>query len=374
MEENDSVKILFDKLNLIKDFVDLYDKIGVKITVIDSNIEVSEIEKQMITNILEKKLFKKNEDINVRTILIDIILHVKSIQVFKNRLNNFNLLIIPKEVYLIEEQINQETTQEIIKKNDDNSPLLSLVKNINTVKKNEKEEIGQYLTLKDKPEPFDKYYFNYSRWDKNKIISTLNSYCILYNIENECSLICYYSQKIKAITDEFDDFILLREYKDIPDKNIDILKDLIKNNMYCEKIEIEKKLDAFELLYDIKKINEKDNEKSFILFYIKENYIISDDVTKRIKVSVLLEEVERELKITNTNLRHDFANYLFDIGLKKKRYSDGMYLYGIESKTDAKINNLIKNKLTKNDFDKFIKSRESEFNTSIKIDDKRNNF
>ena len=68
------------------------------------------------------------------------------------------------------------------------------------------------------------------------------------------------------------------------------------------------------------------------------------------------------MKISNTNLKYNFANYLYDIGLQKKRYSDGMYLYGIESKANAKINDLKKVKLTNKDYEKLIDSRDKELN------------
>jgi hypothetical protein len=201
-----------------------------------------------------------------------------------------------------------------------------------------------------------------SWWSEHKNETLNNSYCILYNQDNECSLVCNYTQKIKGIADEFGDFIILREYNNISEKSVDLLKELIHNNMYCEKISIEKKLVAFESLYDVEKINQQEDEKSLIIFYIKQNYIISDDVNKRIKVSILLEEVETELKISNTNLKYNFANYLYDIGLQKKRYSDGMYLYGIESKANAKINDLKRVKLTNKDYEKLIDSRDKELN------------
>jgi len=406
LEENDNIRIVFDKLQLINDLVELYKKIGVIMLIVDANTIVSQVEKDMIMNILGNNSFKKRDNINTRGLILDIIKHVQNIEICKSKIDNTT-----KPVYLYKEKslknnaeygadisspincIHNETmnlhfSQDKVDKyvimhkttRDENN------KNLYNYNADIPVPIGEKLTapiprgldiikhdnnlnIEKTINPDDRNYGNSqytylidSWWSEHKNETLNNSYCILYNQDNECSLVCNYTQKIKGIADEFGDFIILREYNNIPEKSVDLLKELIHNNMYCEKISIEKKLVAFESLYDVEKINQQEDEKSLIIFYIKQNYIISDDVNKRIKVSTLLEEVETELKISNTNLKYNFANYLYDIGLQKKRYSDGMYLYGIESKANAKINDLKKIKLTNKDYEKLIDSRDKELN------------
>jgi len=385
LEENDNIRIVFDKLDLINDLVDLYKQIGVTMLIVDANTKISQVEKDMIVNTLGKISFKKREDVNIRNLLLNIVKNVQEIEINKSKIE-FTLPIS----YLKEINIENEKgglTQEAFDNKFKNAllPHSSLEKSPLERLYNDIEfpvPIGTELTFPIPISHPNMYSINPSNeannvnpiisgtseytylmdswWQENKTESIKNSFCVLYNQDNECSLVCHYTLKIKGIADEFGDFIILREYNNIPDKSIVILKELIHNNMYCEKIAIQKKLDAFESLYDVTKINQQEDEKSLIIFYIKQNYIISDDVSKRIKVSVLLEEVESELKIYNTNLKYNFANYLYDIGLQKKRYADGMYLYGIESKANAKINDLKKVKLNNNDYEKFLDSRTSE--------------
>ena len=404
LEENDNIRIVFDKLQLINDLVELYKKIGVIMLIVDANTIVSQVEKDMIMNILGNNSFKKRDSINTRGLVLDIIKHVQNIEICKSKIDNTT-----KPVYLHKEKslkinvdygadisstidcIHNETmnlnfsqdavTKFVTTRDENKNNLYNYNADNIPVPKGEKLTLpiprgldnllshDNNLNIEKTINPDDRNYGNSqytylidSWWSEHKNETLNNSYCILYNQDNECSLVCNYTQKIKGIADEFGDFIILREYNNIPEKSVDLLKELIHNNMYCEKISIEKKLVAFESLYDVEKINQQEDEKSLIIFYIKQNYIISDDVNKRIKVSILLEEVETELKISNTNLKYNFANYLYDIGLQKKRYSDGMYLYGIESKANAKINDLKKVKLTNKDYEKLIDSRDKELN------------
>lgn len=391
LEENDNIRIVFDKLNLINDLIDLYKQINVIMLLIDANIKVSEIEKDMLMKILEKKTFKKKDDTNIRELLINIIKNVQDIQINKSKIDNeykgTTLYIKPivAPLSIVSNQVLDKYYEKyqpiIVAVNGEikgdypqyidlrMSNQLKVTRTNNNVDNTLKKTILQNNTI----DAYNQGTFNYtflmdSWWNENKVEASKNSYCILYNEDNECCLFCDYTQKIKRISDEFGDFIIIREYNNIYDKCIVNLKELIHTNMYCDKILIEKKLDAFEELYDITKINEQDDEKSLIIFYIKQNYVISEDVTKRIKVSTLLEEVESELRIKNTNLRHNFANYLYDIGLQKKRYSDGMYLYGIESKASIKANELKNEKLTASDVKKLVNIRKNELDQIFEKD------
>jgi hypothetical protein len=330
LEENDNIRILFDKSNLVNDLIDLYKQINVKMNVENANTIISQLEKDMIMKTLGINTFKKEEDSNIRSILLEVVAYVQLLERCKNKI--------------------------IKKKIETHSPFPSSINNSIVKDDNIETPIG----CSTKTTGFS--YIMDTWWNEEKTITLKNSICILYNKEYECSLLCNYSKKIKEVADEFGDFLIIREYNDIPEKNVIILKDLIDNNMYCEKTDIEKKLDSFEYLYDVKKINQNENEKSLIIFYIKQNYIISDDINKKIKVSVLLEEVETELRLSNNSLKYNFANYLYDIGLQKKRYTDGMYLYGIESRAAKKINicdKHIKNTSIKN-YEKLLNSRNIE--------------
>ena len=349
LEENDNIRILFDRLNLVNDLVDLYHDIGVSLNIVGTNDKLTQSEKEMITTVLGNTTFKNNT--NVRSSLLDILANTKKLFTLKKSIidpDNTRDVTKYNTPTLIPTDINvHDTSQDIEAYNSEKVSFIQLDK----------------VPPAPTPEFMSTYTFIMDTWwkeNKDKG-STKNSLCILYNLEYECCLIREYNKKIKDISVEFGDFEIIREYKDITEKNECILRDLISNNMYCNKDTLEKKLEAFESLYDTKYINQVEDEKSLILFYIKQNYVISDNVSKRIKVSTLVDEVQRELAITNPNLKYSFANLLSVLGLRKKRFADGMYLYGIESKACAKVQETLQVKCISNkDYEAFVKSREKE--------------
>lgn len=166
------------------------------------------------------------------------------------------------------------------------------------------------------------------------------SVCILYNTLYECAIVCDITKTLQNVVKEFPEFQIMREYKELSPSNHSILKEYFSKNMYNELEVVNKKLTAFENLYDITNTDPLEEQKTKILCYIKNYYNISNQQEKRIKVSTLLEDVEKDLNLTNShNLKYRFASILAELGLQKKRYSDGMYIYGIESKSVAKVNN-----------------------------------
>ena len=113
--------------------------------------------------------------------------------------------------------------------------------------------------------------------------------------------------------------------------------------------EAKEKYNSFSTLYNLSN-NTKDshNEKNMILGYIQSNYNLSKDPAKRMKASVIQKEIESALRefiprdlpdmSRNSNGKDskDFSkrisSYLLELDLNKKRFSDGIYYYGIEPK------------------------------------------
>jgi hypothetical protein len=198
-------------------------------------------------------------------------------------------------------------------------------------------------------------------FEKNTIKQT-STITVIYNTMYECAVAIEHSKRITQICEEFPDFKIVRTFTDIDTRTRSAIEEHINNNMYCDLATVEKKVEAIENLFDIAKKNPQDAENALILCYIKTNYHISEDVSKRVKVSVLLDEVQKELKLNNTNLKHKFASILAEIGLQKKRFSDGMYLFGIESKA---FQHVIEHNVHQKDMDAFIMARNKEIDVHI---------
>jgi len=150
--------------------------------------------------------------------------------------------------------------------------------------------------------------------------------------------------------------------------SINIYNKKIKNMIYEEfgsavfeeSSLLKQKIDLFNKMSLIEKL---DSSKNKVLTWIISNYNISTDISKRIKISDLLDafnhnnnntliydkgatldyletvhsvdtlnslkkQQEEIVKITINQL----STYLIELGLIKKRYSDGIYYYGLELK------------------------------------------
>lgn len=120
--------------------------------------------------------------------------------------------------------------------------------------------------------------------------------------------------------------------------------------------------DKFTNYYlSFQKINDKPTEiinvKSYVLKYMKDNYIISTDKNSRIKFSILYDDVKDMLTINYPDITLSttvYASCLKELGLMKKRYSDGYYYYGLD---------LTNNNVTvMDDFEKLISERNKLIN------------
>jgi hypothetical protein len=107
------------------------------------------------------------------------------------------------------------------------------------------------------------------------------------------------------------------------------------------------------------------SEKNKVVSYIQTNYVILDNVEPeyRMRAQDIAEELEKSLHIENDqSFRIRLAGYLVEAGLKKKRFSNGFYYYGIKNK----FNPPSKDDITKMDLDALLKARETEAETSLK--------
>ena len=105
---------------------------------------------------------------------------------------------------------------------------------------------------------------------------------------------------------------------------------------------------------------ETNNNFNVLKEYITTTYNVTENESQRVKSSILYNEFIKNVK-ENSSIKDDvtfsiqwFSNGLHKIGLKKKRYSDGFYYYGLSLVHTAFINS----KININDiYEKSIKER-----------------
>lgn len=83
------------------------------------------------------------------------------------------------------------------------------------------------------------------------------------------------------------------------------------------------------------------NEEKSVKKYLNNCFNLSNDPSKKIKASMLCSYIvdSNMCKLDDKSMsgfRNRLSKYLTDLGLKKKRFNDGYYYYGIESKYDVR--------------------------------------
>lgn len=341
-EENDNYRVVFDKHNIVKDVLELYNKMQVNIKSIDTGHCVSEAAKEIVSFVLGggtncfpiSNIFGTSE----------------ALQQVNSFLSAAQTLVYQKQCLTMGNHVDNEVSKSIFMTKPEVSEFShnAFLKMMNINDKSVTEDVapidvsaGEYVSVIDEIIKQEKQYESIADGLSGKGQSQGSlSVCILYNTVYECAIVCDIDETLHNVVKEFPEFQIVREYKDLKPCKHNILKEYFAKNMYNEVEIVNKKLTAFENLYDITNADPLEEQKTKILCYIKNYYNISNQPDKRIKVSTLLEDVEKDLNITNShNLKYRFASMLAELGLQKKRYSDGMYIYGIESKSMAKVHN-----------------------------------
>jgi len=127
------------------------------------------------------------------------------------------------------------------------------------------------------------------------------------------------------------------------DEIINFINNQFLNGCFLDIDILNKKLERIaENIKLLEQEKAKDNsltkEKSIVTNYFKTNFIINDDINKRMKSSTLYDLVinSNVLNLPKDKLsgfKNRLSEYLKEIGLQKKRYNDGFYYYGIIDKS-----------------------------------------
>lgn len=198
-------------------------------------------------------------------------------------------------------------------------------------------------------------FFNNSSGDSLKILNSYlddnsknNENYIIYNEEtNVCRIITKKNFTIDTLLEPIktlcvfpcDDLVK----SSISSKVIELLDNKTfssKDNVlsiYNSLLELQKTIQ--DKLGELKTSEPIDTESQKVKNWIKSNYEISDNVEYRIKAMNLAEILEGVLNIPSGEkmaFRNRLSHYLIDLGLSKKRFSDGFYYYGLRSMTSIK--------------------------------------
>lgn len=337
-EENDNLRVVFDKLNIIQHVLELYNKMEVNIKSIDTGHRVSEAAKDIVSFVLGggTNCFPISHICGTSEALqqVNSFLSAAQTLVYQKR-----CLTIGNAVDNVYESVFKTPHPEFLHSHF-SKIMNSDEKSVEDVAPIDVSTGGEYMSVIDEMIKQEKQCASIADGLSGQGTQGPLSVCILYNTVYECAIVCDVDETLHKVVKEFPEFQIVREYKDLKPCKHNILKEYFSKNMYNELEVVNKKLTAFENLYDITNTDPIEEQRTKILCYIKNYYNISNQPDKRIKVSTLLEDVEKDLNITNAhNLKYRFASMLAELGLQKKRYSDGMYIYGIESKSMAKVHN-----------------------------------
>lgn len=357
-KENDRINLIFDRYKLIDVLTGLFERIGVvqRFTI---PYRVTEKEKNIILSIIGENMINDQDSNDIMYHINELIIATKLISSISS---NF------KAVNSNKHDSNIPTSEPIYARINNRLCDLTYQKPSNTESSLKEyfdtnmNPCDDHKTTKNEVESFTdndtKYCYLLNEIANEFDKGIKRSYYVLYNTAYEAVLICEKDTKIAQCVQEFKEFKLIREYDNLLETTFNKILEYFTKNVYCTEDMLVKKLDAFENLYDVTQTCPLEKEKRLILYYINSNYHISNNVEKRIKVSALQDNVQKELRIKDSNLKYRFASILADIGLQKKRYSDGMYIYGIEPKSEMKVVN--KEEIRHLSLNSIVEKREKE--------------
>ena len=106
--------------------------------------------------------------------------------------------------------------------------------------------------------------------------------------------------------------------------------------------------------------NALNEEEKGVKTYLNDNYELSDDVNHKMKASAIYDvvvnmEICKVDKTKISTFKNRLSTYLKDLGLKKKRYNDGFYYYGIQTKLDKIYENDTQTK-----YERVLENRKNE--------------
>jgi hypothetical protein len=182
---------------------------------------------------------------------------------------------------------------------------------------------------------------------RDKIVSNDTfplSYIIFNNVYN-ISLFIRENPSVKDTCDEFPEFEIVETFDSnkISQSTLENCYSLFNKKTFLSKQSLIEKLESFKKLYDIPKNDnnpytaENVSEKDKVIRFMNNMYIMNDDPTYKIGASELYNTVMNHLCIPFEDkiaFRKRLAGYFIELGLTRKRYTDGYSYYGIKLRYD----------------------------------------
>jgi len=185
------------------------------------------------------------------------------------------------------------------------------------------------------------YLASFDKCDETKE-ENIYTLCLMFNVK--------YNILMVVKNPNADELNIIKNYEqygflnvlNIETNNEDIMTFIMNNfdAQECLLVELNSKLKVLsEHIYYVSKYlenkNKELNEEQKIKKHMQYFFNVDEDINNRMKASVLFDNVIKAKIINIDNeaaFKVRFAKYLTNMGLKKKRYNDGIYYYGIKTK------------------------------------------
>jgi hypothetical protein len=318
---------IFNK-NIIDKVLDLYADLDITINTTELEFEVSDEIKEFIKSICgriipysSKKIHSDDSDLTILQKLKKDIYYIIDFYKIKKFWNSF---------------VSSDTTKAVI-----NIPIKI-------------EEFENYAKLPEcfdekilpddfgKPKPItNSYCMDNAIYEAKILLSDSHTdisnktYILLNNIYNITLVVEDDLNIIPEICKEFLEFEIMGQFIDIFDIP---LKQFFHKKSFTRE-ELVKKIESFKNLYNMDLHTLTEKEKVFN--FLKNYYILNTDPNNKISASELYNNISNNLLISYTELsafKKRLAGYLIELGLVKKRYSEGFFYYGIKNRFEDKEN------------------------------------
>lgn len=320
----------------------LYEEMDIPIDILETPFKVTTEEFEMITNICGKNIpiskesyivFSPEPELTFQSLLIDLskIIEFSKIQLFWNKRKQ--PIIDRNNVSTRIDKENELTNGSDGFKDDNNKSAFKrqfILPNVNN-----SEDVETTVEAFSDPDCIYKLVNEKDNITNTEDINYLPTYIIYNNLYNTSLVINENADTIKLIENDFPEFTVVDKLMDLSDNNSLNIHNFFHKKMFDSIEDIKSKIESFRVLYSIKDDSNlfKDyTEKEEVIMIINRLYDQNTNPSDKIKATELYSRIEHLSKPENQGnlaFRKRVARYLIEIGLTRKRVSDGIYYYGL---------------------------------------------